>query len=70
MGYNLLGRVIGVKRLERGGCLFEGIASMEMKEYILQTRCVRIGRSSPWRISNLLGTTHEEFYAGHSGSAK
>lgn len=36
MGYNLLGRAIGVKRLERGGCLFEGIAQTEMKEYILQ----------------------------------
>src|SRR5206468_733 len=46
MGCNVLSRVIRVKRLERGGCLFEGIVQKEMKEYMIQTRYLRIRLSS------------------------
>jgi len=38
--------VIGVNRLKRGGCLFEGIVPKDMEEYIIQTRCARCGLTS------------------------
>ena len=38
MGCKLLGCVVGVNRLKRGGRLFEGIAQIEVEEYIIQTR--------------------------------
>lgn len=49
MGSNLLGRVIGVNRLKRGGCLFEGIVQRETEVYIIFTRCERSGLAS-WGV--------------------
>ena len=45
-GFNVLGRVIGVNRLKRGGRLFEGIVEREMEAYIIRTTCEGSGLAS------------------------